>query len=163
MSITFSADEIFEMAEDIERNGAKFYREAAEKSHDKQTRKFLLDLAAMEDGHDTVFAEMRQALSNRDWEPTTFDPDNETAHYLQAMTEAHGTEGKISTDFKLTGHESITDIINIGINAERNSVCFYTGLKDLVPSAAGKEQVDKIIREELSHIAILLKKLQTLV
>ena len=163
MSITFSADEIFEMAEDIERDGAKFYREAAEKSPDKETRQFLLDMAAMEDGHDTVFAKMRKDLSSQNWEPTTFDPDNETAHYLQAMAEAHGTEGRISADFKLTGRESITDIINIGINAERNSVCFYTGLKELVPSVAGKEQVDKIIREELSHIAILLKKLQTLV
>jgi hypothetical protein len=30
MSITFNVDEIFEMAEEIERNGAKFYREAQE-------------------------------------------------------------------------------------------------------------------------------------
>ncbi len=162
MSITFSADEIFEIAEDIERNGARFYREAAKQSRDKEIQQFLLDMAAAEDGHDTVFAKMRQALSNGDWEPTTFDPDNESAHYLQAMAEAHGTEGKISADFKLTGKESIADIINIGINAERNSVCFYTGLKELVPSAAGKKQVDKIIREELSHIALLLKKLKTL-
>jgi len=162
MSITFSADEIFEMAEDIERQGALFYREAAEKSHDKQTRKFLLDMAAMEEGHDSIFAEMRRNLSSQAQQPLTFDPNNEALHYLQAMAEAHGTEGKISADFKLTGNESITDIINIGVNAERNSVCFYTGLKELVPSAAGKEQVDKIIREELSHITILLKKLKTL-
>jgi len=162
MSITFSADEIFEMAEDIERQGALFYREAAAKSHDKKTREFLLDMAVMEEGHDTIFAQMRKNLSNQTQQPQTFDPDNETAHYLQAMAEAHGTEGKISAEFKLGGNESITDIINIGINAERNSVCFYTGLKELVPSAAGKEQVDKIIKEELSHIAILLRKLQTL-
>ena len=162
MSITFSADEIFEMAEDIERQGALFYREAAEKSPDKQTRQFLLDMAAMEEGHDSIFAEMRKNLSSQAQQPLTFDPDNEAVHYLQAMAEAHGTEGKVSADFKLTGNESITDIINIGVNAERNSVCFYTGLKELVPSAAGKEQVDKIIREELSHITILLNKLKTL-
>ena len=162
MSITFSADEIFEMAEDIERQGALFYREAAEKSPDKQTREFLLDMASMEEGHDSIFAEMRKNLSSQAQQPLTFDPDNEAVHYLQAMAEAHGTEGKISADFKLTGNESITDIINIGVNAERNSVCFYTGLKELVPSAAGKEQVDKIIREELSHITILLNKLKTL-
>lgn len=162
MSITFSADEIFEMAEDIERNGAKFYREAAEKSDDKETRQFLLEMAAMEEGHDTVFSDMRKNLSSEAKQPLTFDPNNEAALYLQAMAEAHGTEGKVSTDFKLNGNESIKDIINIGINAERNSVCFYTGLKELVPSAAGKEQVDKIIKEELSHAAILLKKLKTL-
>ena len=31
MVIPFSADEVFEMAEQIERNGAKFYRAAAKK------------------------------------------------------------------------------------------------------------------------------------
>jgi rubrerythrin len=162
MSITFSADEIFEMAEDIERQGALFYREAAEKSQDKQTRKFLLDMATMEEGHDSIFADMRKNLSSQAKQPLTFDPDNQAGHYLLAMAEAHGTEGKVSADFKLTGNESITDIINIGVNAERNSVCFYTGLKELVPSAAGKEQVDEIIKEELSHITILLNKLKTL-
>jgi len=162
MSITFSADEIFEIAEDIERNGAKFYREAAAKTSDKETQDFLLEMAAMEEGHDTVFADMRKELSAQMKEPATFDPDNEAAHYLQAMADARGTEGKISTNFTLTGEESIEEILNIGINAERNSVCFYTGMKELVPSAAGKEQVDTIIKEELSHIGILLKKLQTL-
>ena len=162
MSITFSADEIFKMAEDIERQGALFYREAAKKSNDKQTREFLLDMASMEEGHDSIFAEMRKNLSSQAKQPLTFDPDNQAAQYLLAMAEAHGTEGKISADFKLTGNESITDIINIGVNAERNSVCFYTGLKELVPSAAGKEQVDEIIKEELSHITILLNKLKTL-
>ena len=134
----------------------------AEKSSDKETRQFLLDMAAMEEGHDTIFAEMRKQLSEQMKQPTTFDPNDEAALYLQTMAEAHGTEGKISTSFKLTGNESIEDIINIGINAERNSVCFYTGLKELVPSTAGKEQVDKIIKEELSHITILAKKLKTL-
>ena len=116
----------------------------------------------MQEGHDTGFADMRKELSAQMKEPATFDPDNEAAHYLQAMADARGTEGKISTNFTLTGEESIEEILNIGINAERNSVCFYTGMKELVPSAAGKEQVDTIIKEELSHIGILLKKLQTL-
>ena len=162
MSITFSADEIFEMAEDIERQGALFYREAAEKSPDKQTRAFLLEMAAMEEGHDSIFADMRKNLSSQAKQPVTFDPDNQAGQYLLAMAEAHGTEGKVSADFKLTGNESIEDIINIGVNAERNSVCFYTGLKERVPSAAGKEQVDEIIKEELSHVTILLNKLKTL-
>ena len=51
MSITFNADEIFEMAEQIERNGAKFYREAAENASDADVKEMLLSMAAMEDGH----------------------------------------------------------------------------------------------------------------
>jgi rubrerythrin len=55
MSITFNADEIFEMAEEIERNGAKYYREAAEKASEKETKQMLLDMATMEDGHLQTF------------------------------------------------------------------------------------------------------------
>ena len=42
MAITFNAFEIFEMAEEIERNGAEFYREAAGRSSDEETKKVLL-------------------------------------------------------------------------------------------------------------------------
>ncbi len=47
MSITFNADEIIEMAEEIERNGAKFYREAAKNASAKKTKHMLLDMSAM--------------------------------------------------------------------------------------------------------------------
>ena len=36
MPITFNANEIFEMAEEMERNGARFYRKAAENASDNQ-------------------------------------------------------------------------------------------------------------------------------
>ncbi|MHC4125863.1 MAG: ferritin family protein, partial [Planctomycetota bacterium] len=81
MAITFNADEIFEMAEEIERNGAKFYRKAAEKTSDKETRSLLGNLAEMEDGHLKVFEEMRKELSGREKERDIFDPDNEAALY----------------------------------------------------------------------------------
>ncbi|HRS71257.1 MAG TPA: ferritin family protein, partial [Anaerohalosphaeraceae bacterium] len=63
MAITFNADEIFEMAEEIERNGAAFYREAAAKASREDIKKMLLDLAAMEEGHEQTFAQMRKKLS----------------------------------------------------------------------------------------------------
>ena len=50
MSVYFSADEIFEMAEQIERNGVIFYRAAAEKTGDSVNKKLLDGLAAMEAG-----------------------------------------------------------------------------------------------------------------
>jgi len=88
MGITFNADEIFEMAEEIERNGAKYYREAAEKATDKKTKQILLDMAAMEDEHLEIFVEMRKELSGREKEPMIFDPDNQAAKYLQVMLKA---------------------------------------------------------------------------
>ena len=162
MSIRFSADEIFEMAEEIERIGAKFYRKAAEGAADGETRRYLLDMAAMEDGHLATFAEMREQLSDAEREVVTFDPENEAALYLDAMADSHGTEGKKSPTEELTGDESIAEIVKIAIVAENDSVVFYSGLKSLVTDAAGKDKVDKIIAEELSHIASMTNKLRAL-
>jgi rubrerythrin len=92
----------------------------------------------------------------------TFDPENEAALYLDAMADSHGTEGKKSLTEELTGDESIAEILSIAIGAEKDSVVFYSGLKSLVADAAGKDKVEKIIAEELSHIATLTNKLKEL-
>ncbi|MHC4497933.1 MAG: ferritin family protein [Planctomycetota bacterium] len=162
MGITFTADEIFEMAEQIERNGAEYYREAAQNASDKDIKQMLLSMAAMEDGHLETFQQMRKELSGREKEPIVFDPDNQGAMYLQAMADARGMEGRISTTKKLTGNESTKEVLDIAINSEKDSVVFYLNLKDLVPVRAGREKVEQIIMEELSHITSLLKKLKTL-
>jgi rubrerythrin len=162
MGITFNADEIFEMAEEIERNGAKFYRQAAAKAKDKETKQMLLDMAAMEDGHLETFEQMRKQLSGQEKGRTVFDPDSQSALYLQAMADARGYEGKITPTKELTGRETIKEIFEIALNSEKESVVFYFGLKDLVPVRAGRDKVEAIIMEELSHITILLNRLKTL-
>ena len=50
MAIPFNADEVFEMAEQIERNGGMFYRAAADKF--PAVRELLLKLAKWEDDHE---------------------------------------------------------------------------------------------------------------
>ena len=162
MGIQFSADEIFEMAEEIERNGAKFYRKAAEKAGGADIKECLLNMAAMEEAHLEIFAAMRKTLTDPEKEVMTYDPDNEAALYLDAMAASHGTEGKKSPTDELTGRESIREIVQIAIGAEKDSVVFYSGLKSLVTSPASLEKVEKIIAEELSHLATLTKKLRQL-
>ena len=162
MSITFNADEIFEMAEQIERNGAKFYREAAGNSSDADVKEMLLSLAAMEDGHEKTFIQMRQELSAEEKESNIFDPDDEVAQYLQTMADFHGTEGKVSPTEKLTGNESLADILKIALQAEKNSIAFYVGIKDMVSSKSGKAKVQAIIIEEMAHVSTIGGKLQTL-
>ncbi|MDD5459937.1 MAG: ferritin family protein [Phycisphaerae bacterium] len=159
MSITFNADEIFEMAEKIERDGAGFYRQAAKFAADKEIKQMFLDLAGMEDRHLATFQEMRKQLSEEEKEDTVFDPDNEAAMYLQTMARGHGWEGKKSLTENLTGKETLGEILDIAVNAENNSVVFYTGLKELVPSRAGRDKIEAIIKEELGHIAVLSQKI----
>ena len=162
MTIAFNADEIFEMAEQIERNGAKFYREAAGNASDVEVKEMLLSLAVMEDGHEKTFAQMRRELSDEEKESNVFDPDNEVGQYLRTMADFHGTEGKVSSSEKLTGQESMADILKIALQAEKNSIAFYVGIKDMLSSRAGKEKVQSIIIEEMAHVSTIGGRLQTL-
>lgn len=160
MGITFNADEIFEMAEQIERNGAKFYRTAAEKF--SAVRQVLLDLAAMEDEHEETFVGMRKQLSDQERELMVFDPENEVALYLQAMASGHVFDLKKDLSQQLTGKETAEDILKMAIGAEKDSIVFYLGLKDFVPPRAGKDKVEAIITEEMGHITVLNRKLAAL-
>ncbi|MCK4887853.1 MAG: ferritin family protein [Planctomycetes bacterium] len=162
MNIRFNVDEIFEMAEEIERNGAKFYRKAAENTSDDETKTMLLGLAAMEDSHEMTFATMRKELSADDKEPTVYDPDNQAAMYLRMMADSHGCEGKKSPTQELTGNESIKEILNIALNSEKDSVVFYMNMRGFIKSKEGKDKVKAIIDEEISHINLLNEKLQEL-
>jgi rubrerythrin len=155
MGIIFNADEIFEMAIYVERNGAKFYRKAAEQTESPDVKKMLLELAVMEDGHEIIFAEMRKDLNEQEKESLTFDPDGQGAKYLQAMVSARAYEGKKDPAEELTGNETPAEIIRIAIQAEKDGVVFYLGMKDLVSNASGKEKVQVIIAEEMGHIKIL--------
>ena len=158
MGISFNADEIFEMAEEIERNGARFYRKAAENASYKEIEETLLRFAAMEDAHEVTFAAMRSEIQSA----TAYDPDGVAAAYLQAIAYARGFEGKISLDEELTGSESTEEIIKIALRAEKESVVFYVGMKDVVVSQQGKEKVDAIIKEEMVHVTQLTNMLADL-
>lgn len=159
MSYDFNADEVFEMAEKIERNGVRFYREAAENISDASVSSVFLDLAAMEAEHEKIFASMRVDLLEEERKPTVFDPEGEAALYLRALADLQmfGKEGR--EDFILTGdlteQEKIKKILSAAIGIEKESIVFYLGMKALVPAKFGKDKIDKIISEEMGHIRLI--------
>lgn len=160
MSITFNADEVFEMAEQIERNGAKFYRAAAEKF--SSVKQMLLDLASMEDEHEKTFKDMRAQLSGREQETMAFDPDDEAQMYLQVVADGHVFDTKDDPAEQLKGKDKPEDVLRTAIKMEKESIAFYAGLKECIPPRAGRDKVEGIIREEFGHIATLSEKLSAL-
>ena len=89
MRYDFNADEILQMAEKIEKNGADFYRECAGNVADPAAVELLEKLAAMEDDHEKTFANIRSQLSAREKENTTFEisdtkPPNTTGRSCSA-------------------------------------------------------------------------------
>ena len=160
MVMPFNADEVFEMAEQIERNGAKFYRAAAEKF--PQVSQMLSDLAAMEDEHERTFAAMRAELSGTEIKPPVFDPDGQAQMYLRAMADEQVFNIKADPVEQLAAQETPEDILKMAMGLERDSIAFYVGLKESVSPRAGKDKVQAIIKEEIGHIAILSQKLEAL-
>ena len=154
MSATLNAEEILEMAAQIETKGAKFYRKAAK--HNIAGRDLLLQIAAQEDVHYNIFTEMRKTLNPT--EKGGFDPYGETDLYTKAMVDGFAFEINKDPAEALTGKESLQEILRMAIQMEKDSIVFYLGLKQVVPPAFGGEKLDAIVKEELSHIAWLSNK-----
>ena len=156
MMYDFNADDIFEIAEQLERNGAEFYRTAANSVQGDQNRELLLKLAAMEDDHEKIFIKMHSELSSAEKAPTVFDPNDEAVLYLRALADTRVFyEKQINTS-------SMQEILKDAITAEKDSIVFYLGMRDAVPGALGKQRLDDIIKEEMGHIRLLSKELVAL-
>jgi rubrerythrin len=153
MGIDFNADEVFEIAEQIERNGAKFYRNMAEKIEDASKRQLLTDLAEMEDEHEQTFKSLRSELSQDEKIQTTFDPEGQSESYLRALADT-----RVFYE-KEVDSTSLEEILKSAIAAEKESIVFYLGMKDVVPAHLGKQKLDDIIKEEMEHISLLSKEL----
>jgi rubrerythrin len=156
MAFDFNADDVLKIAEQIEENGADFYNKASAVMTDSYYKKFLLDLATMEVYHKKIFAGMRSALTEIEKKPTVFDPNDESVLYLKSLADLRVFYKKNMDT------SSIEGILTAAIEAEKDSIVFYVGMKDLVPEKLGKNKIDDIINEEKKHIVMLSKELLSL-
>jgi len=151
MSITFTAVEILEMAQQLERNGAEFYSAAAMLPAAAARRRALVDLAAWEEQHEKQFAEMQTALVGPGPVLT-----GEAALYVQALVNGHVFEPNAHE--LLSRCQTVGDVLRTAIGLEKESIVFYVGLRDTIaPEHRG--QLEDIIHQEMRHIAVLTNEL----
>jgi len=153
MTISFNIDEILEMAEQIERNGTRFYSLAAERL--KQHQDLFKRLAKQEEKHLAVFSGMRKKLSPADLEATSYDPGNENSLYLQALADREVFKIDENPQESFPPSITLAGAIDAAIRKEKDSIVFYAGMKKLVPEKLGREKINSIISEEYGHIAFL--------
>jgi len=157
----FNVDEILAVAEQIERNGAAFYRKAAEAQEEGPLRDMLLELAAMEDEHVKVFASIRASLgSSRNEGPAELDEQQEL--YLRAYASGHLFDSDLDPVEAASSFGNVKDVLRFAIGLEKDSVMYYTAMKELVPEDLGRKEVDRIIMEEINHAAQLADRLASL-
>jgi len=157
MSIRFNMDEIFELAEMIETNGANYYRKAAEIFSDQNIKKLLSGLSEMENSHKIIFHAMRTELKENDKAAVsvTSQDKDQVAPYLRTLADSKIFNIKDHPSKKLSGNETLAQIFNTALNMEKDSIVFYLGMKEIIPEKLGKNKIDGIIKEEMNHIIIL--------
>ena len=159
MTVALNAFEVFEIAEQIERNGANFYRKAAEQFNEPDMCKIFLELADWETRHERIFKDMGKQLSTSndttrivESEKKEFDPK------LMACLAVFGTGSE--PVHKLRKMENIVEVLKSAVEKEKDSIAFYEGLKDFAHGGDDKDKLDDIIEEEMRHIKILNQALK---
>lgn len=158
MSIIFSGSELLEVALGIERNGAAFYQALAEKTKNKSAQAIYEYLAAEEIKHLNTFQDILKRVGS--YQPPQ-DYAEDYQRYLKSLVNssvftdvAHAQQiaAKVSSD---------TQALDIGIQAEKDSILFYTEMQNVV-KPADQQIITDIINQERDHLNQLSQLKRTL-
>ncbi|MFW6367398.1 MAG: ferritin-like domain-containing protein [bacterium] len=161
--IRYNAEELFQMAESVERDGALFYRRAAEASDSPDTSELFTRLADWEEKHEKLFAELRQSLpDSARHEDGPGDPVEEhAAAYLQAFV-----DGKVfpAPSWATAAGETPAAVprsaLEFALDREKDTIILFLTMQEHVPKYWGREQVQKIVAEELKHVHMIEAQLR---
>jgi len=150
------ATDVIEMALELEKSGAAFYRAVAKKAKTDQIRTLFEDLADAEVQHHAAF----QKLSKTVWDQPLMLPDEWTQYlmYLQATIQSAFFEGE---DKALALAEQVSDekeAIRMAMGFEKETLLFFHDLRDMV-SETDKPVVLRIVNEEKAHLRRLAEML----
>lgn len=159
MSIRFNADEVMQIAIRIEQNGAAFYQKAAEVVEDEEASAFLKSLVDWEHRHEETFKRIRADLQGKASHDKVVEQDEEWAQYLNAIADGEIFNTEATAEDLLKLGSTLEAILDTAIQAEKDSVIFYTALKEMVPDGLGRHEIEKIIEEEMGHVRVLSRDL----
>lgn len=149
MDQQLNAKEVFEIAQQIEIDGAVFYRAAAELFNQGTVHDTLLKLADWEVEHEKKFAEMEKSFSSEKQLEPKEDGDIEAIAALSTFVVRRAP----ASDFnKNTGK---AEIIEKAIRKEQDTIIFYRGLKNFILDVSAEAVIDNILKQEFEHIEIL--------
>ena len=148
MSVFFSGNEIVDIAVKIEENGREFYLAAADAAQDSNLAAVLTKLADDEVEHKAAFQAFYSQGEDYALEPGY---NEEVDAYIKALA---GSEifapGKSVADLA-RGAKDIFEVLNLAMGAEKDSILYYTEMKDWV-QPKDKSVIGEIILEEKKHL-----------
>lgn len=108
----------------------------------------------MEAGHVVAFKALRSELPGCFPADAVWDPEGLGESYLQATADTHIFTMKAASD-RIAGIETAMDALQMALQFEKDSVAFFLGMKEILPDAKGKVEIDKLIKAEMEHIRML--------
>jgi len=148
MAIFFSGSELVNIAIGIERSGLAFYQSLVKKEKDVMARGAYKYLAEMEEKHIETFQSMLDTVG--EYKPPEMYTE-EYDLYLKALVDsAVFTDDKVAREMAEKAASS-AEAIQIALGAEKDSILFYSEMRNLVRER-DRGVVDRIIEEEKSHL-----------
>jgi len=158
MGVLFSGRELINIGIGIEKNGAVFYDSLAESAKDASVKTMYKDLADREREHMEIFRDMLGSVGDYQ-PPETFTEEYEA--YMKALVDSLiFPDDQVAREMARNVAGDI-EAIQIGLGAEKDSILFYTEMRDLVRSS-DRDAVSKLIAEEKSHMRQLTALKQNL-
>mgnify|MGYP003572233920 CR=1 FL=1 len=156
------ADEILAMAEEVERNGRDFYLAAADCAPEEEARQLFSQLAEWEEKHESMFISMRAGLKSEEKTLELFEAGSEQELFLRAVASANIFKADTDAADTVRQLDSVNAVLDHAMAMEREAILFFAGLRAVVPENKGKAKIDELLKEEISHVAILKKQISRL-
>jgi len=156
----FNANEIFQIAINIEENGKRFYEKAMELIDDKDAKALLASLAKEELEHLKKFTALKEQLPKEAAAGTVWDPENDMNNYLHMVADMNVFSSDFNLKDELSQVKSAEDALKFGIQFEKDSIIFFLTIQDATDEAKGRELIGQLIEEEKGHLKKLSLELR---
>ncbi len=151
----FSVTEIFDIAIQLEENGERLYRMAAEHVTDEGLRTMLSWLADEEVRHRARFVEMKRStnlLKRRDqW------TDEASGAILQSVIGDHAFS---LDDLDPETLEDEAALMRLAVEFEEDGILFYEMIRSFVSEPEVLLQLNAILEEERKHVELFKRRME---
>lgn len=145
----FYLSEIIKFAIVKEKESYHLYKKLADFTEKQSIKEVFCQLMREEKQHEEFYKNMLKAVPKE--QTAGVKEDEEYYAYVQELISASRSVQPLSIE----SNTGLSKILNYAIAREKDSILFYTGLKNYV-SSTNQDQINKIIKEETKHAAKLL-------
>lgn len=148
----FRASELLDMAVGVERSGETFYEACAEAADDDRLKKFFSFMVDQERKHAKIFLDMKEGHEDYDL-PESYP--GEARSFVRSFVRDEVFATPEEARRRAREIDAPLGAVDMALQFERESIAFYSGMKQLV-RRSDHETIEQVIGEEHDHVRRLL-------